>query len=133
MGKYNKKKFENIPQPIISTKNNNNIYKYETSQQHKPDLKSVSTNTDIVSNSSLGLNREIENNSLPSLPTSPTPYNSTTEPILTNSDCECLDPNKSTLTLNKKTSTAPRKRKAKAQLSDFIKKKKKKRIYLFNL
>ena len=93
---------ENIPHTIISNKKNDNIYKYETSHQHKPELNSVSNTTDIVSTSSLGLNREIENTSLPSLPTSPTPYNSTSEPILTSTDCDCLEPNKSTSTLNKK-------------------------------
>ena len=101
------------------------ISKYETSQQHKPSLNSFSNTTDIVSTPSSGLNRETEPPILPSLPTSPTPYTSTLEPILSSTDCDCSDPNKSSSTINKKTASPPRKRKAKAQLPDLIKKKKK--------
>ena len=89
------KNSENIPKKIISNKMAEGISKYETSQQHKPSLNSFSNTTDIVSTHSSGLNRETEPPILPSLPTSPTPYTSTLEPILSSTDCDCLDPNKS--------------------------------------
>ena len=96
------KNSENIPNKIISNKMSEGISKYETSQQHKPSLNSFSNTTDIVSTHRSGLNRETEPPILPSLPTSPTPYTSTLEPILLSTECDCSDPNKSSSTINKK-------------------------------
>ena len=96
-----------VPNTFKDNPNNStlqNTFKkiFETSAHYKPTLNNFSNTTDTVPTLSLGLNRETEPTILPSLPTSPTPYTSTLEPLLSSTDCDCLDPNKSSSTINKK-------------------------------